>query len=519
MRLDVRLQRQIAELHFHDQRQSSRSIAQQVGCSHNTVSFLRRKIRDSRRAWDELGRLDDDELTSAIGTGPAPGAQIKVRPDWPYIRSQLELRDASLQVLWMEFREREPNGIGYSMFTDEFRAFKESISVTMRVPRRAGEKLYCDFAGRRVPITDKETGEIRLAQVFVCTMGASSKMYAQAVWTQKEADWIDCHIKAFEFYGGVPTWTVPDNLKAAVIRRTGTHIDINAAYRECLRHYQTAAWPARPRKGNDKGSVEAGVRLLQSWVLFPWRTRTFFSLEELNEALKERVDFLNNKPIKGLGSNRSARFDQIDAPALKPLPKIPYEISAWRYNVVVGPDYRVEHDRSFYMVPYALTGHRVDLRITENVIEVVHKTKRVALHQRASVPGTDVVDRSFMPVGHRNVLEGEPKELMDWATGVGPGTTEVIKHHLCDRSDPTNGFRAAQKIRHLARLHGEGRIEEVCIYTGKHQMFALKHLEATIRSKADVSAKAVSDRGGHTQKATPVAHENNRDPAYFGGDQ
>ena len=235
--------------------------------------------------------------------------------------------------------------------------------------------------------------------------------------------------------------------------------------------------------------------------------------------MKERVDFLNNKTIRGLGSTRSARFEQIDAPALKPLPKTPYEISAWRYNVVVGPNYRVEHERSFYMVPYALTGHRVDLRITENVIEVVHKTKRVALHERASVPGTDVVDRSFMPVGHRNVLEGEPKELMDWAAGVGPGTVEVIKHHLCDRSDPTNGFRAAQKIRHLARLHGESRIEEVCVYTGKNQMFALKHLEATIRRKADLSAKAACASGCNEQMNAHRAHENNRDPGYFGGEE
>lgn len=188
MRLNVRLQRQIAELHFHDPRQSSRSIGEQVGCSHNTVTLLRRRILDSARAWSELAGLDDDELVSAMGTGSPPNAKAKVRPDWLYVRGQLELRDASLHVLWMEFREREPNGIGYSLFTDEFRAFDKSLSVAMRVPRRAGEKLYCDFAGRKVPITDKGTGEIREAHVFVCTMGASSKMYAQATWTQNESD-------------------------------------------------------------------------------------------------------------------------------------------------------------------------------------------------------------------------------------------------------------------------------------------------------------------------------------------
>lgn len=517
MRLDVRLQRQIAELHFHDPRQSSRQIAGIVRCSHNSVSLVRRKILDSGRAWQDLSCLDDDELVLAIGSAPAAGVRAKVRPDWLYIRSQLEIRDANLHVLWIEFRESTVNGIGYSLFTQEFRAFEKSVSTSMRIARRAGEKLYCDFTGKKVPITNRDTGEIRYANVFVSTMGASSKMYAEATWTQSEEDWIRCHVNAFEFYGGVPVWTVPDNLKAAVIKRSKLSIEINAAYNDCLRHYKVAAQPARPRKGNDKGSVEAGVRLLQTWVLFPWRTRVFFSIEEVNEELLKCVDYLNNKPIRRLGGSRQSRFEAIDAPALRPLPALPYEMCTWRYNVMVGPDYRVEHERSFYMVPYALVGHRVDLRITKKSLDINHKTLRVATYPIAAESGSDAIDRSFMPVNHRRVLEGEPKELVEWSTAVGPGTAEVMKFHLCDRKDPTNGLRAAQRVRHLANLHGTVRIEAACAYTAKHQMFALRHLEAVLKSGVDelVASPCESQRSPQVAKA----HENNRDPSYFDEEQ
>lgn len=148
-----------------------------------------------------------------------------------------------------------------------------------------------------MPIINAGTGEIRRAEIFVAVLGASSYTYAEATWSQQLPDWIASHVRCFEFMGGVAALLVPDNLKSAIKRACRYEPEATSTYEDLARHYATAILPARPFHPRDKPAVEAGVLLVQRWILARLRHRQFFSLEALNAAIGELLVVLNNRPF------------------------------------------------------------------------------------------------------------------------------------------------------------------------------------------------------------------------------
>lgn len=268
MRLPVHLQREIARLHYYDTSQSNRAIGRALGLSANTVRSMRHALKNHRAPWADLQSLDDDAWCAALGTGDHTIAKRKESPDWASVHAEMQRPDATLEQLWQEWRAQCPTGIGYSQFTDRYRCWTKSLHVVMRRVHRPGEKLFVDFAGRTMEIKDRNGGPSTCAQIFVAVLGYSNQTYLQAVASQTTADWVKCHVDCFSALGGAPEWVVPDNLKAAVWRREKDRVVINPAYRECLRHYDTAALPTGARKPKHKAKAEVGVQIAQRWVLF-----------------------------------------------------------------------------------------------------------------------------------------------------------------------------------------------------------------------------------------------------------
>ncbi|HWI17878.1 MAG TPA: IS21 family transposase [Vicinamibacterales bacterium] len=509
MRLEVRLQREIARLHFYDTASSSRAIASATGVSPGTVGSLRELLRNQPKNWEALKDLDDDAWRDALGTHDRTITVSKPAPDWAWVHEQMQRADATLGAIWLEWRENNPDGIGHTQFTTGYRQYTKKQHITMRRLHLPGEKLFVDFAGRVVPIVDS-TGKVAChAQVFVAVLGYSNYTFVCAVPTQTTADWVTCHVRCFEFLGGAPEWVVCDNLKAAVIRRERDRIVINATYLECLKHYDTAPAPTRARKPKDKGKAEVGVQIVQR-LMFRMRDRVFSSIEELNEALGELTDKLNGHQLKKLKVSRRDRFEQAERAALKPLPNKPFELCEWRHQVLVGQDYHVEHAGGYYSVPCELLGRRVDLRVTASMVEIFHSNRRVALHARLFEPGAMSTLAEHRPVSHLRVLEGEPKQLAQWADSVGEKAKEMILHHLTDRRDRANGLRAARRMRELAREYSEARFEQVCAYALKAKIHALDKVESIFKKKPDLQPP----RNGKPPVRT--THENVRGPQYFG---
>ncbi|WP_341677276.1 IS21 family transposase [Niveibacterium sp. SC-1] len=508
MRIPIRTQREILRLHYLN-RPSFRRTADVVGVSAGTVRTLVRRAESLEISWNELQALDDVAWCQILESSDKTRVR-RCAPDWTWVNTELAQRDVTLDLLWREWRLNNPEGCAYSQFTAGYREWLRRQSLTMRQTHRPGDKLFVDFAGRTVEIFEADQPP-RKAQIFVAVLGASSLTFAYAVWTQSIEDWIEAHVRAFEFFGGVPAWVVPDNLKAAVLRNRRDDLTINPSYAECLRHYNTAPWPARVRRPRDKSKAEVGVQIIQR-LLARFRHRRFLSLDELNQALAGLVVWLNDKPLRLADGSRRSRFNELDMPALRALPPQPYSFSVWQYKVRVASDYHLLHEGVFYSTPFVHANHEVDLRVGRGVVEIYAANVRVATHRRSRVRGSVVTDPAHLPIGHLRQLESEPTALLEWSESLGAATHAAVLWHLTIRTDRGNGLRAAQRLRKLAREHGTQRIEEVCSYAQRIGSFALRSLESILRNGSDRcsqdSATSNSVGVGH--------HENIRGADYFG---
>lgn len=279
---------------------------------------------------------------------------------------------------------------------------------------RAGEKVFIDYCGPTIDIIDPETGEIRSAAIFVAILGASNYTYVEATWDQMLPNWIASHVRAFQFFGGVPALLVPDNLRSAVSKACRYEPKINRTYSDLAAHYQTAVLPARPYKPKDKAKVENAVLIVERWILARLRHHTFVGLGELNAAIHQLLEELNSRPFKKLPGTRKSQFEAIDKPVLKSLPERPYEFARF-LEARVHVDYHIEVERHYYSVPHALIKQLVQVRLTTTTVEVFVNSQRVASHIRSYYKGKHTTLAEHMPVAHQKYADWSPGRFLNWA--------------------------------------------------------------------------------------------------------
>ena len=366
---------------------SAHEIARRLGMARSTVRETLKRADGARLSWPLPDDMTDGALEAALYASRRSkrGHRRIEEPDWASVHRELKRKHVTLLILWDEYIAANPGGYSYSRFCELCRAFEKTLSVTMRQTHAAGERLFVDYAGDGVPVViDRLTGEIRMAQIFVAVLGASSFTFAKATWTQALPDWIDAHVRAFEAIGGVPELVVPDNAKTAIVRASFYDPEVNRTYAEMAAHYGTAILPARPRKPRDKAKVEQAVLIVERWLLGRLRRRIFRSLADVDAALGELMTQLNERQaLRRLGVTRRQLLEEVDRPALKALPDEPYEYSEWRLRRV-GVDYHVDIDAHYYSVPYRFARAEVEARVTARGIEIFHKGERIAVHIRAS---------------------------------------------------------------------------------------------------------------------------------------
>ena len=382
---------------------SNRRVARSCGVSRPSVAEYLQRFKEAGLSWPQAAEFDDATLERALYP-PAPvlPAAERTVPDWAHVHRELRRKGVTLTLLWHEYKAAHPEGFQYSWFCDQYRAWAGKLDVVMRQEHRAGEKLFVDYAGQTVEVVDPRTGEIREAQVFVAVLGASNYTYAEATWTQQLPDWIEAHVRAFEFLGSVPELIVPDNLRSGITKAHRYEPDVNPTYADLANHYGVAVLPARARRPRDKAKAEAGVLLVERWILAVLRHRTFFSLQELNREIARLLERLNARPFKQLPGSRRELFDQFDRPALRPLPAQPYEFAEWK-KVLVNIDYHVEVDGHYYSVPYALVRKKLEARFSARTVECFHKGQRVASHPRSYLKGHHTT-RILVPDSEYSIL-------------------------------------------------------------------------------------------------------------------
>jgi len=438
---------------------SHRQIGRSLGLGRTTVAEYLRRAGEAGVGWPLPADLEEGALERLLFPEAVPvTVEPRPQPDWATVHQELRRPAVTLFLLWQEYRAVHPEGYQYSRFCDLHGHFASKLNPSMRQIHRAGEKIFVDFSGLRPHYVDPRTGEVIEVELFVGALGASGYTYAEAVPGQDLASWIAVHQRMFTFYGGCSSILVPDNLKSGITTPCRYEAGVNRTYEEMADHYGAVVIPARVRKPKDKPKAELSVLLAQRWILARLRNHTFFSLAALNEAIFEALRILNKRLMQKLKVSRRQLFEELDRPALKPLPAHPYEIAEWsrpRVNI----DYHVEVHDNYYSVPHPLLHERLEARTTATTVEILVHSRRVASHPRQYGRGKYATLPEHMPASHRAYLEWSPSRLVHWAESTGPAAGSLVTRILEHRPHPEQGYRSCLGLLRLGKKYGAERLE------------------------------------------------------------
>jgi transposase len=491
-------------------RLSHRAIAQACAIGLGTVTAYLQRATAAGLSWPLPEDLDDAALDARLFARPAvPPARLRVVPDWREFHQELKKPAVTLALLWVEYRAQPPDGYAYSQFCERYRRWARALKPSMRQVHRAGEKLFVDFSGKRPHLVDPTTGAEIVVELFVGVLGASGLIYAEATRSQDLPSWVGAHVRMLDYFQGSAAIWVPDNLKSGVTTASRYEPAINRTYADLARHYGAVVIPARVATPTDKPKVEVSVQIAQRWVLAALRDRTFFTLADLNTAIGERVDAINARPMKVTGVSRRVLFEQIDRPALRPVPASRYELAEWK-PCRVNIDYHVEVDHNLYSVPYQLVHARVEARFTASTVEVFFNGRRVASHVRLTGRGRFATQLAHMPRAHRAHAEWTPSRLIAWAAQTGPATGRLVAGILERRPHPEQGYRACLGLMRLGRVHGTDRLEAACHRAERLRSYRFRTVEQILLNHQD---RLPLDDAAPTRPA--LTHENVRGAGYY----
>ena len=509
-RLTLRKIREILRLRW-ECKLSERLVARSCCISHSTVGDYVKRAETAGLKWPLADELSENQLYELLFPRTeqlVPNATPV--PDWDAVHVELHKKGVTLRLLWMEYLEKFPTGYSYSQFCQLYRDWAKKIKPTMRLNHKAGEKMFVDYAGQKMPVVDPKTGEIREAEIFVAVLGASSYTYTEAHWHQDLPNWTGAHVRAFNYFGGVPEVVVPDNLKAGVSHPSRYDPEINPTYQEMAEYYGVAVVPARVRKPRDKSKVEVGVQNVERWILARLRNQKFFSLFELNKAIRGLLEELNSRQMEHLGKSRKELFELYDQQALKPLPVIPYEFASWK-KAKISIDYHVEYDGHYYSVPHHLYPGEVDIRANEKTIEIFQDRGRVALHPRSQAAGRHSTLAEHMPTEHRFYSEWSAERFVHWAEKIGPMTAKVVQLELASRQFPEQAYRACLGILGFAGKYTPARLESACRYAFPNEIHSYRGIQNILVNQLDQLA---SSEGAQQPLLLPP-HTNIRGKEYY----
>ncbi len=382
-------------------------------------------------------------------------------PDWKAIHEELQRRDhqMTLTLLWEEYKVENRKGFERSQFFEHYRRWRSKLSVWMRHEHKAGEKVFVDYCDG-ITVKDPKTGEVQTTELFVGCLGASSYTYAEATYSQAEADWLMSHVRMYEYFQGVPEIHVPDNLASGVTKACRYDPEINRSYQEMMNHYGSCVIPAHVRKPRHKAKVESAVLIAQRWILASLRNRLFSSLSELNAAILVLLDKLNSRVMKQYGESRRHLFIQFDQPALKALPARPYEYAQW-IKSRLGFNYHIKFDDHYYSAPHQLARQVIWVRVSDKILEIFHQGTRVASHPKSSLKGKQTTHPEHMPPHHR--YRQTPEQLQLKIAVLEPNTQKIAEKMFETKKHPEVASNAVSGLLHLEKIHGKERLEKAAI--------------------------------------------------------
>jgi transposase len=499
---------------------SQRNIALSCSCSRNTVSKVFKKAEELDISWP----LSEDQTNAVLEAMfyPRDGKSTsnKKLPDFTYIQKELLRNGVSKKLLWTEYMEEcrlnneEP--LMYSQFCYYIQQDEQKRRATMHINRKPGEQVEVDWAGDPAQIIDPDTGEIIEAYLFVGVMTYSQYTFVEAFINEKQQAWITAHVHMYEYFGGVAKVLVPDNCKTAVVHNGGWYNQqVNTVYHEMAEHYGTAIIPARVRRPQDKPNVEGMVGNISTWITAALRNEQFFTLSELNHAIREKLEVFNARLFQKKEGSRLSLFRDEELPLLAPLPATPYELAVWK-QATVQFNYHISLDGMLYSVPYEYIKRKVDLRITDYTIEIFYNHNRVASHRRLyGRKGQYSTIVEHMPEDHQKYLEWNGDRFRKWAKRIGPSVYQVVNGILASRSVEQQAYRSCLGLLKLADKYSIERLEAACkkalTYTASPSYKSIKNILSTGKDKSQQEKVNQETTSTHNQYGIT------RGAGYYGG--
>jgi transposase len=488
---------------------SYRDIGLSLNVSKSTVYDYLARAKIAGISWPLPEDMSEQDLYDKLFLPVSQAVIQRPLPEWEEIHRELRKKGMTLRLLWREYRDIHPDGLGYTQFCERYRAYVKTITPVMRQVHKGGEKTFVDYAGMTLPWIDPATGEVHEAQIFVGALGASQLIFSEATATQQLPDWIQSHIRMWEYFGGVSEIVVPDNLLSGVTKAHRYDPDINANYQHFSEHCGFAIVPARVREPKDKAKVENAVGCVTKQILAALRHITFTSIGEINAAIKPRLAVLNNQSFQKMKTSRRELFEIIDKPALKPLPPERYHYAEW-LNAKVHIDYHFLFDNHYYCVPYQYIHHPVQVRATSKTVECFYKGKRIAVHTRSHIRYGFTTLKEHMPPAHLAQAEWSPERMKRWAGKIGPQTSQFIDHMIASRAFPQQAFRSCLGLLRMSDRFGEMRLEKACAIALTVGATRYQQVESILKKRLDTLPNSREQ-----DEFIISEHENIRGPKYY----
>ena len=485
-RIKMREVRELLRLRF-EQNKSAREAAKILGIGKTAASQYVSGFKASGLDFSEVASMSDSDLLNVINAKKESENQRfqELSKLFPYFEKELKRTGVTLQLLWKEYTPTHIDYYGYSQFCHHYYHWRKETKVSMRMEHKAGDKMFVDFTGKKLHVTDPKTGEIQEYEVFVSVLGSSQLSYIEAVASQTKADWIAVNQSALRFYGGVPAAIVPDCLKSAVIKANKYEPKINETYNDFAKHYQTVILPARALHPQDKSLAENFVRNAYSHIYAPLRNQTFFSVEELNTALWEQLDIFNRKNFQGKDHSRQQLFDEIEKPELKPLPTNNYELKTFsKCKVQYNHHIYLKEDKHYYSVPFRLTGKHVMVIYSSRTVDVYFNHEHVATHQRNLHQHGYSTKAEHRPQNHQYVSEWNAQRFIKWGQNISDEAGQVITKIIDSREHPEQAYKTCMGLLNLAKKHNRDDYIKACKKALTLNCLSYKFIKNILETKA-----------------------------------
>lgn len=503
-------------LRLYTQKKGTKFISKQTGIARNTVKKYISKFNELGCSIIEINSLDDFALNELFGKStlkiPTETERYrKLKSLFPYIDKEMKKTGVTLEMMWYEYIILHPDGYRRSQFGNLYRQWLKRSNPTMHIQHKAGDKMYVDYAGSKLTIIEPDTGEVISLEVFVAILGASQLTYVQAIESQQKLDFITCCENALYYFGGVPQAIVPDNLKAAVIKSSKYEPTINEAFADFADHFQTSILPTRAYRPKDKALVEGAVKIVYTRIYAALRHNVYHDIDDLNQAIWEQLELHNNTNMKGREYSRRMQFNEIEKHALKPLPKLTYELKQQMIVTVPKNNYVcLTPDKHYYSVPYQFIGKRVKIIFSKSRVDVYFDYNLIASHQRTKSPYNHTTVEDHLASTHKFVNDWNPDRFTKWAETIGQETKLLIINVLKKKQHPEQAYKSCIGILSMAKKVGNDRLNNACKRALTFNTYSYMAVQNILTKGLDKIEETIQD-----DLFTMPKHENIRGENYY----